>query len=311
MLCITFRYFSIFKNGRKPGLTHAKALDEVKKMNVWPGYDYEPESDEHHENDSPNDGEHYENDDENIKSKQEIDSTENEEIIEEESEYFRETLNEGGSYDEMNTSDEPDHNADLNESESGVNENNSAKTECNDISNISEIASNVHLDEQIQTEKFDVKIVCVTIKGLFDKDTPQHIQGVIVYNIEKTQELPALICHGVHNEAIVYSCQTKNSYVWLLNTCKNHFFTSFTKEVDKMTIKINSYYEMKEDNLFHLLQKYNKELSTKDWVVLNKGYMTACSIFDVKMDQKSFNFILESNMSLNAGIDRATFSILF
>ncbi|CAB3241800.1 unnamed protein product [Arctia plantaginis] len=180
-----------------------------------------------------------------------------------------------------------------------------------DLSAISETTLNVDFEEQSYSEdKSDVKVVYLTKNCVFSEDTPKFLQSVISYNIIKTKQLPLLVCHGVHSDALIYSCHTKKSYEWLLNTCIANRLTIFTKEVDKMSLRINSYYEIYDKHLFKLLELYNKELSTKEWSVLKKEKMSDCVVFDVKMDKKSVKFILESMLSLYAGIDKVTFSII-
>lgn len=157
----------------------------------------------------------------------------------------------------------------------------------------------------------DVKIVYLTKNYFLAKNMPKYIQGLISLNIVQTKELPLLRCHGVQNGALVYSCHTKKTYDWLQKVCVTNNINMINKEFNKMSLRVNSYFEFGDDYFFNMLEIYNKDITTKEWRVLRTRVLDDCVIFDVKMDLASFKYIVESDLALYAGVDKVTFSIIW
>ncbi|XP_075988140.1 uncharacterized protein LOC142984437 [Anticarsia gemmatalis] len=139
---------------------------------------------------------------------------------------------------------------------------------------------------------------------------PEIIQSLISFSLKQSKELPLLKCHGIKNSALVYSCHNKKSYEWLAKFSVANDINMSTKDLDIITAKFKCYFDFDDKYFFDMLEIYNKDVCTKFWNVIKKCVVDDFVVLYLKMDKKSFDYILNSDRSLYVGVDQVTFNII-
>uniref|UniRef100_A0A2A4JRY9 G-patch domain-containing protein n=1 Tax=Heliothis virescens TaxID=7102 RepID=A0A2A4JRY9_HELVI len=148
---------------------------------------------------------------------------------------------------------------------------------------------------------------------IITKEKAKEIQEIISEQIMLSKELPLLKCHGVQNGALIYTCHNKISFDFLENSIKDigDLKVLNTVNVDKMAVKLFCLFDFDSVYLFNMIELYNKEISTKQWVVEKREFRDGYTIFVIKMDKESIDFIHSSDLALFAGVDKVEFSLIW
>lgn len=190
-----------------------------------------------------------------------------------------------------------------------------SEKKCDTQSVVFKVGTEINVPNSLQGMDSEIKTVRIVhgchplIKLTKEKLTEIHKQ--ISNAIMLTLELPLLKCHGVQNGALVYTCHNKKTYDWLLNKFNLGCCLKVlnTKEVTKMELKFICFFESSSSlYLFKMIELYNRELSTENWVVEKTKKNGDYVIFIVKMDKFSIKFIQDSGLSLFAGVDKVQFT---
>ncbi|KAF9420617.1 hypothetical protein HW555_003164 [Spodoptera exigua] len=209
-----------------------------------------------------------------------------------------------------------------NESKLDVTEPNNAISKDCDFSKInldlSEDICDNNLESVKKTDKIKSGVIIVYIVHANDpidkinKDKAREIQKVMSDNIVGGKKLPLLKCHGYLYDALIYSCQNQDSYVWLESVIQSiGDLKILIKNHTKMVLSLRCLYDFDTHFLFNMLELYNEGLSTKYWEVVCKKEHEDLLVrmFVVEMDEASINYIFSSNMALYAGVDKVEFTL--
>lgn len=145
------------------------------------------------------------------------------------------------------------------------------------------------------------------------KERAKEIQKLISSAVVESKELPLLMCHGLQNGALIYTCHNEKSFHWLLKTISvaSDIKVLDVKDAHKMAITFYCLFEFDVKYLFDMIELYNKDLSTKEWVVEKSEIHEDFSIFLVRMDEYSINYIHNSGLALFVGVDKVEFSVVW
>ncbi|XP_045508279.1 uncharacterized protein LOC123704064 isoform X2 [Colias croceus] len=141
------------------------------------------------------------------------------------------------------------------------------------------------------------------------EETAKNIQIQIWNSIkEKKQFFPALKCHGIKNDSLLYSCFNYETYIWIIDLLQDYRVISYNNcETFVMTLKMNIFDE--NFDVFACLNKYYRHLDTTKWRVVDKIYKEGELNIIVMLDWCSFKFISDNGFRLFAGIDEICFGL--
>nr|XP_021186770.2 uncharacterized protein LOC110373755 isoform X3 [Helicoverpa armigera] len=177
-----------------------------------------------------------------------------------------------------------------------------------------EIENGIDITDKKSTEINHVYIVNLHYPTeIITNEKAKAVQEVISKQIMLCKELPLLKCHGVQYGALIYTCHNKNTFEFLENSIKNigDLKVLNTINVTKMAAKLFCLFDFDSVYLFNMIELYNKEVSTKQWVVESKEFCDGNTIFIIEMDKDSIDFIHASDLSLFAGVDKVEFSLIW
>ncbi|XP_045538367.1 uncharacterized protein LOC123722071 [Papilio machaon] len=141
------------------------------------------------------------------------------------------------------------------------------------------------------------------------------VQSLISNAIDRTDCLPLLQCIGIVNEKLLYICYNENSYTWL-KTVLNDQFEVLDAEVNlegrrKLKINLKTYIYDDTSKILNRLKMYNSYLDVDSWKI-HKTFVSVDETFLwVEVDEEDYNVISRNDFSLFAGIDKATFSVVW
>ncbi|KPJ10879.1 hypothetical protein RR48_10059 [Papilio machaon] len=141
------------------------------------------------------------------------------------------------------------------------------------------------------------------------------VQSLISNAIDRADCLPLLQCIGIVNEKLLYICYNENSYKWL-KTVLNDQFEVLDAEVNlegrrKLKINLKTYIYDDTSKILNRLKMYNSYLDVDSWKI-HKTFVSVDETFLwVEVDEEDYNVISRNDFSLFAGIDKATFSVVW
>ncbi|CAG9794229.1 unnamed protein product [Diatraea saccharalis] len=145
-------------------------------------------------------------------------------------------------------------------------------------------------------------------------DEVRKFQSAISEQLDNTK-LPLLECHGVENGVLIYGCHNEAGTSLVKSVANEMNCTAEScerfreKSNRKMKVKLNSYVGINLKKLFNLIEVYNAGLSTECWSVHDVEVRRGKIILVLEVDYVSFEYILENNFRLFAGVDRLRFCL--
>lgn len=145
-----------------------------------------------------------------------------------------------------------------------------------------------------------------------DKKTVARIHNLILEAVSET-ELPLIKCHGVKDNALVYTCFTQDSYKFLnkllINTKTKIMDALIDERKPRVFMRFFNYLELSFNQILSKIQLYHKDIITKNWKVEHNWDNDNVTVFILEIDEDSFEIIKNNGFCLFFGPDQAEFSV--